>query len=192
MPAGESPEYSRLHDQLTRAQADAARQLQRAPGRHASGRRSRLRSDPRQWVLKWLTLPVLGAVLILAGAIQFRPALAAAGGHGTAGYFVAEVEQCTKGNCGWTGNFMTPDGRVTLRNVSFMGPHGTLYRGARLAALDTGDAASVYARHGSRNWIADLAMMVIGTIGFGLWLWRVPYRTARRRVRRDASLIPQI
>jgi hypothetical protein len=31
--------------------------------------------------------------------------------------------------------------------------------------------------------MADLAFIVVGVIGFGLWTWRVPYRTARRRVR---------
>lgn len=140
-------------------------------------------------MLKWLVFPVATAGLLLAGAIQLGPALAAAGGHGTAGYFVAEVENCSKYGCGWTGNFVAPDGRVTLRNVGFMGPHSPLYRGDRLAALDTGDAANVYARQGSRNWIADLAFIVIGAIGSGLWAWRVPYQTARRRARRDQFLI---
>jgi hypothetical protein len=130
--------------------------------------------------------------MILVGAIQFGPALAAAEGHGTAGHFVAEVENCNNGRCSWTGNFLAPDGRVTIRNVGFMGPHGTLYRGDRLAALDTGDPAGVYARHGSRDWIADLASIVVGVIGFGLWAWRVPYRAPRRRAHRDRFLIPQV
>ena len=69
-----------------------------------------------------------------------------------------------------------------------MGPHSTLYQGDRLAALDTGDALNVYARHGSRKWIADLACAVIGAIGFGLWAWSVPYRTARRRARLNGFL----
>jgi hypothetical protein len=143
--------------------------------------------------LRWLILPGATAAMIVAGAIEFGPALAAAEGHGTAGYFVAEVENCNKSRCGWTGNFVVPDGRVTLRKVGFMGPHGTLYRGDRLAALDAGDpAGAVYARHGSRDWIADLASIVVGVIGFGLWAWRVPYRAARRRARRDRFLIPQV
>ena len=48
------------------------------------------------------------------------------------------------------------------------------------------DTARVYARHGSRDWMTDLANIVFGAIGFGLWAWRVPYRTARRRARRNA------
>jgi hypothetical protein len=59
-----------------------------------------------------------------------------------------------------------------------MGPHGTLYQGATLAALDTGDPAEVYARHGSRDWMADLAAIVAAGLGFGLWAWLVPYQTA--------------
>ena len=34
--------------------------------------------------------------------------------------------------------------------------------------------------------MTDLAYIVFGAIGFGLWAWRVPYRTARRRARRNA------
>lgn len=191
MPASESPEYRRLHDELTQAQADATRQLEQAQRRHSHRRPPRFQFDPRIWVLRWLVFPVATAGLLLVGAIEFGPALAAAEGHGTAGYFVTEVENCGKGGCSWTGNFVAPDGRVTLRNVGFMGPHGILYRGDRLAALDTGEAANVYARHGSRNWIADLAFIVVGVIGFGLWAWRVPYRTARRGARRD-RFVPQV
>ncbi len=137
------------------------------------------------WVLKWIVFPAAAVFMLVASAIQFGPALAAAEGRGTAGYFVAETENCSKDGCFWSGNFVASDGRVTLRNVGFMGPHGTFYQGARFAALDTGDTARVYARHGSRDWMADLAGIVVGVIGFGLWAWRVPYRTARRRARRN-------
>jgi len=191
MSAWESPEYRRLNDELAKAQADATRQIEQARWRHSHRRPPRFSFDPRIWVLKWLVFPVAAAGLLLMGAVQFGPALAAAAGHGTAGYFVAEVESCGKYGCEWTGNFVAPDGRVTLRSVGFKGPHGTLYRGDRLAALDTGDPSSVYARHGSRDWIGALAAIVIGVIGFGLWAWRVPYRAARRRARRDRFVIPE-
>lgn len=189
MSSWESPEYRRLNDDLAQAQADATRQLEQR--RHSHRRPPRAQGDPRAWTLKWLIIPVATVGLVLFGATTIGPALAAAEGHGTPGYFVAEVENCNKSGCGWTGKFVASDGRVTLGNMSFMGPHGTLYRGDRLAALDTGDAAYVYARQGSRNWIADLAFIVVGVIGFGLWAWRVPYRTARRRARDNAFLIPQ-
>ena len=136
-------------------------------------------------MLKWIVFPAAAIFMLVAGTIQFGPALGAAQGHGTAGYFVAETENCSKDGCNWTGNFVAPDGQVTLRNVGFIGPHGTLYRGARLAALETGDTAKVYAAHGSRDWMADLAGIVFGVIGFGLWAWCVPYRTARLWARRN-------
>jgi hypothetical protein len=136
-------------------------------------------------MLKWILFPVGTALLLWAGAISFGPALAAAERHGTVGYFVAEAENCSRGSCGWSGNFVIPDGRVTRRNVSFMGPHGTLYRGAIVAALDTGGPWEVYARYGSRDWMADLAAIVVGVLGFGLWAWLVPYQTARRLARRN-------
>lgn len=115
----------------------------------------------------WVLFPVVLTLLLWAGAVSFGPALAAAEGHGTVGYFVAEAEHCLKNRCGWSGNFVTPDGRVTRWNVGFMGPHGTLYQGARLAALDTGDRSEVYARHGSRDWMADLAIIVVAVLASG-------------------------
>jgi hypothetical protein len=184
VPASESPEYRRLHEELEQAQADLTRQLEQA--RRSSRRMPRhFRSDPGMWGLKWFVFPAALIFMLVAGAIRFGPALAAAEGHGTAGYFVAESDNCSKDGCYWTGNFVSPDGRVTLRNVGFAGPHGTLYPGARLTALDTGDTARVYARHGSRDWTADLAYVAFGGIGLGLWAWRVPYRTTRSWVRRN-------
>lgn len=136
------------------------------------------------WLLKWIFVPVAITFVVLQCATAFGPSLAAAQGHGTAGYFVAETKLCSSGTCGWNGDFVTADGRVTLHNVGFIGPHGTLYQGARLAALDTGNHGEVYPRHGSREWMEDLAGLVIGAIVLGLWAWRVPYRAARR-ARRD-------
>jgi hypothetical protein len=183
VPASESPEYRRLHDELAQAQADLTRQLEQARRRHSHRMPRRFRSDPGMLTLKWIVFPAAIIFMLVAGAIRFGPALAAAEGRGTAGYFVAETENCSKDGCSWTGNFVAPDGRVTLRNVDFSGPHGTLYRGARFAAIDAGDSARVYARHGSRDWMTDLAYIVLGVIGLGLWAWRVPYRAARRWVR---------
>lgn len=60
-----------------------------------------------------------------------------------------------------------------------------------LAALDTGEPGAVFARHGSRDWIGDLALMIAGALILRLRTWRVPYRIARRRARRDAFLIPE-
>jgi hypothetical protein len=142
------------------------------------------------WVFKWLIAPVATVLALIIGAVAIGPAVAAAEGHGTPGYFVAKVEQCIKGRCSWTGDFVASDGKVVRHNVSFTGPHGTLYKGARLPALDTGGAGTVYARHGSHDWIGDLATIVVAGIGFGLWAWRVPYRKLRRRVRGDAFLLP--
>jgi hypothetical protein len=144
-------------------------------------------------ITKWIFIPAAIAFVILQCAIEFGPARAAAGGQGTAGYFVAETEHCSNGTCGWSGDFVTPDGRVTRRNVHFAGHPGTLFQGARLAALDTGGPDEVYARQGSRRWSEDLVGLVLSSIGLGIWAWRVPYRTARRarRNRLDGLLTGQ-
>jgi hypothetical protein len=183
--AGESPEYRRLSDQLAQAQDDASRQVEQARRRHSHRRplRYQSRADLRT-PLKWVFFPLCVGALLFVGAIQIGPAIAAAEGHGTAGYFVAEAEICSsKYGChGWSGDFVAPDGRVLHRNVNFMGPHGALRRGDRLAALDTGDASHfVYARRGDYYWIADLAMIIVGALGAGLWAWLVPIRTMRHR-----------
>jgi hypothetical protein len=120
--------------------------------------------------------------MVVTGANRFGPALAAAEGHGTPGYFVATTENCSKDGCSWAGHFMTADGRIILRDVGLKGPQGPMYPGDRIAALDTGADGAVFARHGERNWMADLALIVAGAIAFGLWSWRVPWRTARRRL----------
>lgn len=138
-------------------------------------------------MLKWIFFPIGTAAVLCTAAISFGPALAAAGGHGTAGYFVAEAEHCDRGSCGWSGDFVTLDGRDTRRNVSYVGPHGTLYPGARLAALDTGGPSEVYPRHESRTWMVDLAGIVAAGLGLGLWAWLVPYQAARQRARRRES-----
>jgi hypothetical protein len=133
VPASESPEYRRLHDELEQAQADLTRQLEQARRRRSRRMPRHFRSDPGMWGLKWFVFPAALIFMLVAGAIRFGPALAAAEGHGTAG----------------------------------------------------GDTARVYARHGSRDWTADLAYVAFGGIGLGLWAWRVPYRATRSRVRRN-------
>jgi hypothetical protein len=189
--AGESPEYRRLAGELGQAQDDASRQLEHAQRSRAHRRRPRIRTDPRLWALKWVFSPVFGVLFLIVGAVEIGPAVTAAQGHGAAGYFVAEAEHCGKGGCSWTGDFVGRDNRVTRQNVGFMGPHGVLYRGDRLAALDTGAPGAVYARHGSRDWLGDLALLVAGALVLGLWTWRMPYRLMRRRARGDAFLVPE-
>lgn len=162
------------------------------PRRTRRTRRSRLRSaDPRTanlvWVFKWVIIPFGTAAFVIAGGVEIGPALAAAEGHGTLGYFVAETENCSKYGCGWTGTFVTLGNQATRLNVDFSGPHGAFYRGDRVPAIDTGGPDGVFARHGSAGWVGDLALIIVGAIGFGLWSWRVPYRIVRRRLRGDTQ-----
>jgi hypothetical protein len=135
---------------------------------------------------------LLLGVFLLLGAEDIGPALDAAGGHGTRGFFVAEVYSCYHRSCNWTGNFELPDGQITLRNVSFDGPHGDLHRGSMVPAIDTGGPGTVFARSGSTAWIRDLGVIIVAAIGLGLWAWFVPVRSLRRRRRtgRPASDFP--
>lgn len=157
--------------------------------RRRGRKRSPLREDPRLWALKWVLVPLASVGILVAGAVEFGPALAAVQGHGRLGYFVAETEHCSKDGCGWTGDFVTLRDQVSRLNVDFIGPHGTFYKGDTLPAIDTGGPDEVYARHGSGTWGGDVAAMAAGAIGFGLWAWRLPYRTVRRRMRGDRFLV---
>jgi hypothetical protein len=126
-------------------------------------------------------IPVIGLSALVGGAISIVPAVRAAAGHGTRGYFVAGSEFCGRYGCSWAGEFKLPGGRVTRRDVTFDGSHHGMRVGSVVPALDTGDASDVFPRHGSRRWIADVLMTPAGAAVLVLWVWRVPLRAIRRR-----------
>lgn len=150
---------------------------------------------PVIWVLAGVVAPLVPAAIIALASWQFAPAWSAAHGRGTLGYFVAEAEHCDKGACSWTGSFTLSDGRVTLRNASFVGPHGGLRRGARIPAIDSGGPDEVFARNDAGAWEDPLVGIVVGGVLFVLWLWLVPARAlaaALRRRRAADSFMPRI
>ena len=147
-----------------------------------------------RFAVKWCIIPAGTVVLVVGGAGEIGPAHRAATGHGTRGYWVAELQDvCRNPPCGWLGNFVLPDGQVSRYYVSYIGKHGPLHQGSRLPAIDTGGPKEVFPRNESQaGWIGDLAGIIIGAIGFPLWLWRVPYRWFRSRIRGPDPLVPSI
>src|SRR6266567_4975646 len=54
---------------------------------------------------------VAGTALVVFMGVSIGPALSAAQGHGTRGFFVAQTESCGRHGCTWTGKFRLPDGQ---------------------------------------------------------------------------------
>jgi hypothetical protein len=128
----------------------------------------------------WL---LLGIALLVVAGIGIGPAVSAARGHGTRGYFVARTERCDRNGCSWRGLFRLPGGQVTRRGVSFFGSESGMHAGNVVPALDTGDPVGVFPRHGDKSWLADL---VVGAIGTALIV--LSARAWARRRRRALSV----
>lgn len=134
-------------------------------------------------VLLWFLIPLFAVIILQDGAREIGPAREAASGHGTHGFFVAEVDHCdNRSVCYWTGNFALPDGLVTRRNVTLF-PSGNMYSGEKIPALDTGAPRDVFARSGSTAWIEDLVYIIVGSVVLALWALFMPVRRLRRRRR---------
>jgi len=77
-------------------------------------------------------------------SIDIGPAVSAARGHGTRGFFVARTERCGRNGCSWSGLFRLPGGQVTRRGVNFFGSESGMHAGSVVPALDTGDVSGVF------------------------------------------------
>jgi len=135
-----------------------------------SGYRSRVRLSGRR---ASFTRLIAGGFLLVFGAVSIGPAISAAEGHGTKGYFVAQSQTCRRHGCTWPGEFRLPDGQVTRTGVGFEGSDPSMQVGTVLPALDTGDISNVFPRQGDTTWLFDLAMVLGGTglIGYQIVTW---------------------
>ena len=130
--------------------------------------------------------------MVVYMGLSIGPALSAAQGHGTRGYFVAQTQSCDRHDCTWSGEFMLQGGQVTRHGVTFDGSYPGMRAGSVVPALDTGDFSGVFPRHGSASWFGDLVagLLGIGLIGQVIWAWarrrrgvfRVPGSSACRAV----------
>ncbi len=125
---------------------------------------------------------VVGIGLVVLMGVSLGPAVSAAEGHGTRGYFVAQAESCGRHGCSWSGLFRLPGGQVTRTGVTFDGSYPGMHIGSVVPALDSGDFSNVFPRHGSDSWLFDLAEGVLGIclIGQTIWTWAKRRRAADR------------
>ena len=150
----------------------------------------------------WLSGPagmgarlLAGLVLVIFMGVGLGPAISAAQGHGTRGYFVAQTQDCSaRHGCTWSGEFRLPDGQVTRQGVTFDGSYPAMRVGSVVPALDTGDVSAVFARRGSNSWLGHLAMGVvgIGLIGQVAWAWTRRRRGAAGEAAEPAPTIPMV
>src|SRR5215813_863943 len=136
-----------------------------------SGRLARHGLGLRRLAWRGLVLVAIPAGLVIvaiAGSLATYRSVEAATGHGTIGYFI-----CVHGT---DGIFRLPDGRIGRLHVTFADPPPALRPGAMIAALDTGDATFVFARHGSRHWVTNAVLMSLVVAAAGAWAWFVLLR----------------
>jgi hypothetical protein len=118
-----------------------------------------------------------GIVLLVHASIIVGPAVSAAEGHGTSGYFVAQTQSCGRHGCTWIGQFRLPGGQITRSGVTFDGDESGMRAGSVVPALDSGDLTGVFPRHGDDSWLLALAE---GVIGIGV-VSRATWKIAKRR-----------
>ena len=137
-----------------------------------------------------ITLIILGSLPLYSAVTEFGPAIRAARGEGTVGYFIPQREATGKGAT-WYGEFRLPDGTVTLRNVSIEDlPVSAMQAGVPVAARDTGYAEAtflpgtpaVFPRDDPGAWRFPASLAVMGAWFYG-WALVLLIRAADRRLR---------
>jgi hypothetical protein len=113
----------------------------------------------------------IGMALLLGGALNIGPAISAAEGHGTHGYYIARDYYCTgrhSSYCQWKGDFATrPGGPAVRTDVEFKGhlPAG-IHAGEVVPAVDAGSPFEVFQPGNRAAWLGALALIVLG----GIWV----------------------
>jgi hypothetical protein len=91
-----------------------------------------------------IVLMIFGALFLYFAVTGLGPAIRAARGEGTLGYFIPQQETTGKGAT-WYGEFRLPDGTITLRNVNIEDlPVSAMQAGVPVAARDTGYSEATF------------------------------------------------
>jgi hypothetical protein len=137
--------------------------------------------SPRRWftVRRFIWLLCIGfcLVVIWGAGTHLGPGLRAAHGQGIPGLWTAEQQN----GGGWTGEFVSSTGTVTLPNVGYTGSLPAVHAGTVVPALDSGAGNEVYPLTGSDRWIRDLIGVIAGALALIALLARGFYVARRRR-----------
>jgi hypothetical protein len=126
----------------------------------------------------------LAAMAIVGVAFAIGPAISAARGHGTPGWFTDAYQQCMRRlGCSWVGTFVSKSGHQVVPGVAYDGslPAGTP-PGERIPAIYPGLHA-VFPLHGSYYWIPAIVFMVLVGGAVALLLWISPLGSGPARTR---------
>jgi hypothetical protein len=125
----------------------------------------------------------IAGVAIVYGVVELGPAIRAATGAGTRGWFVAQQMTCENPGCHWGGSFESLGRHVILRNVSYADADPAMRTGSVVPALFPGGGDLVYAPGGSAGWVEPAVFLLLGTAVIAALLWYGPVRHVRRRLR---------
>lgn len=123
-----------------------------------------------------IVIALFGLAFVLSGVRWLGPALQAAKGEGIRGTLTIETRNCRKA-CGWSGEFVSNDGRLRVADVDTDDLSPKAQVGDRVAVLYAGGRA--YAPDDSTEWLGIVALTLLGVviIGWAIWLWRFSGRS---------------
>lgn len=128
-------------------------------------------------IAAWVVFPAFSIIFILIAAISLPTTIGAAQGHGTRGSFTA-VQHITSRSSHWTGTFTPADHGPIIQDVTTDDISG-LQPGSVVPALYNG--GQVFSAHGSKAWLANLGIVIVGALVLVRWCWSVPFRYLRQR-----------
>jgi uncharacterized membrane protein SirB2 len=184
-------------DRLARSDSDVPATLAPRPraSQRSSGkvtpRRCHRRDEFIAWIFFGIVFLSIGAFLIGPSIAAMGPAFRASHDQGVRGSFVAVTEHCGRG-CFWSGNFVLPDGTVTLRNVDFNAFTSKMSADQSVKALDTGDPSLVFPTNDSTQWLTQQLVALVLCVVYivaGLLALAVMARRARRMGMFHRSLV---
>ncbi len=154
-------------DGLTNAERRAERRMSRDHAAARQRRHVRLSHDGT------VLAGALAAMAIVGVAFAIGPAISAARGDGTPGWFTNTNLQCMRrAGCSWVGTFVSKSGHQVVPGVAYDGslPAGTP-PGERIPAIYPGLHA-VFPPHGSYYWIPAILLMIVvgGAVALLLWI----------------------
>jgi hypothetical protein len=154
--------------------------------------RNTLGSEIGVALLVMLIVAAAGAA-IAYGVIELGPAIRAATGAGTRGWFTPHQMACDSAGCQWGGSFESVGRHLILRNVSYADADPAMRAGSVVPALFPGGGDLVYAPRGSAGWVEPAVFLLLGTAVIVALLWYGPVRHVRRglrdrQIRRDLQV----
>jgi hypothetical protein len=96
------------------------------------------------YLLLWLGLPAVAAVILLLSAQDTIAAWEARGGEGVHGTFVTGPNNCSGSACTPYGDWTAADGNFGRQDVILYDPPGLLIEGDEVEAVDTGARNGVF------------------------------------------------